>query len=36
MPVMLRPPDIARWLDSERVDACALARPFDDAAMRIL
>jgi putative SOS response-associated peptidase YedK len=33
MPVMLRPEDYGRWLDSERVDACELARPFDDAEM---
>lgn len=36
MPVMLRPSDVSRWLDSEREDACALAVPFDDADMRIL
>jgi len=35
MPVMLRPgEDVAQWLDSERADACALARPFSDTAMR--
>ena len=34
MPVMLRPADVGRWLDSERADACALARPFEDTAMR--
>lgn len=34
MPVMLRPGDVGRWLDSERVDACSLAAPFDDKAMR--
>lgn len=34
MPVMLRPSDIGRWLDSERVDACAVAAPFADKAMR--
>lgn len=34
MPVMLRPDDAARWLDSPRVDACALAQPFADTAMR--
>jgi len=35
MPVMLRPgDDVARWLDSERADACALASPFTDTAMR--
>ena len=34
MPVMLRPADAARWLDSPRQDACALARPFADDAMR--
>lgn len=36
MPVMLRPSDVATWLDSARVDACSLARPFEDSAMRIL
>ena len=34
MPVMLRPGDCATWLDSERADACALARPFEDTSMR--
>jgi putative SOS response-associated peptidase YedK len=35
MPVMLRPgEDIDRWLGSERADACELARPFTDTAMR--
>jgi putative SOS response-associated peptidase YedK len=35
MPVMLRPgEDIERWLTSEHADACALARPFADTAMR--
>lgn len=34
MPVMLRASEIGRWLDSERADACAVAVPFDDAAMR--
>jgi putative SOS response-associated peptidase YedK len=35
MPVMLRPgQDIERWLSSERADACELARPFTDTAMR--
>ena len=34
MPVMLRPADVGRWLDSERADACALAQPFEDTAMR--
>jgi len=34
MPVMLRPADAGRWLDSERADACALAQPFEDIAMR--
>ena len=34
MPVMLRPDDVGRWLDSDRVDACALAQPFADTAMR--
>jgi putative SOS response-associated peptidase YedK len=36
MPVMLRPGDIGRWLDSEREQACALAVPFEDADMQIL
>jgi putative SOS response-associated peptidase YedK len=36
MPVMLRPTDIGRWLDSEREQACALAVPFEDADMRVL
>ena len=36
MPVMLRPKDCAAWLDSPRVDACSLAVPFADEAMRIL
>jgi putative SOS response-associated peptidase YedK len=34
MPVMLRPADTGRWLDSEREDACSLAQPFADTAMR--
>ena len=35
MPVMLRPgEDVERWLGSERADACSLARPFADTAMR--
>lgn len=34
MPVMLRPSDVGRWLDSPRADACALAQPFADTAMR--
>lgn len=34
MPVMLRPADAERWLDSERADACSLAQPFEDTAMR--
>lgn len=35
MPVMLRPgADSDRWLDAERVDACALAQPFADTDMR--
>jgi len=36
MPVMLRPSDVGRWLDSEREQACALAVPFEDADMRVL
>ena len=36
MPVMLRPRDIGRWLDSEREQACALAVPFEDADMRVV
>jgi putative SOS response-associated peptidase YedK len=34
MPVMLRPGDVPAWLESERADACALAAPFADTAMR--
>jgi len=35
MPVMLRPgEDVTRWLESERADACSLAVPFTDTAMR--
>ena len=35
MPVMLRPgEDVERWLSSEMVDACMLAKPFADTAMR--
>jgi putative SOS response-associated peptidase YedK len=34
MPVMLRPADTDRWLDSEREDACSLAQPFADTGMR--
>ncbi|MEO6433278.1 MAG: SOS response-associated peptidase family protein [Sphingomicrobium sp.] len=35
MPVMLRPgADTDRWLNAERVDACALAQPFADTDMR--
>jgi putative SOS response-associated peptidase YedK len=34
MPVMLRPSDVPRWLDAERVSACELAVPFADADMR--
>ena len=34
MPVMLRASDIGRWLDGPRTDACALAQPFEDSAMR--
>lgn len=36
MPVMLRPNDVPRWLDSERVTACELAVPFPDSDMRRL
>ena len=36
MPVMLRPEDAERWLDSERDDACALAIPFPDTDMKQL
>lgn len=36
MPVMLRPSQLGEWLDSEHASACALARPFEDAAMRRL
>jgi len=34
MPVMLAPPHLGLWLDSETADACALAKPFADTAMR--
>ena len=34
MPVMLRPDDTKRWLDSAHADACALAQPFEDRSMR--
>lgn len=34
MPVMLGPEEAGRWLESAREDACALARPFADTAMR--
>jgi putative SOS response-associated peptidase YedK len=35
MPVMLTPGEaVSRWLDSERADACSLAVPFADTAMR--
>ncbi len=33
MPVMLRPSDVATWLDSEAATACALAVPYADADM---
>ena len=34
MPVMLRPADVPRWLDSPREDACSLAQPFEDTLMQ--
>lgn len=34
MPVMLTAGDVTTWLDSDRADACALARPFADTEMR--
>ncbi|WP_310467997.1 SOS response-associated peptidase family protein [Sphingomonas sp.] len=34
MPVMLRVADVPRWLDSAHDDACSLAQPFSDEAMR--
>jgi putative SOS response-associated peptidase YedK len=34
MPVMLRPADVPRWLDSPREDACSLALPFEDTLMQ--
>ena len=35
MPVMLRPgADVTRWLESEWADACSLAAPYADTAMR--
>ena len=36
MPVLLDLADIPRWLNSERADACQLARPFEDSRMRVL
>ena len=36
MPVMLRPADVPRWLDSEAASACELAVPYADADMRRL
>ena len=36
MPVMLRPADVPRWLDSERDEACALAQPFSGEEMRVI
>lgn len=36
MPVMLRPADVPRWLDDERVSACELAVPFADEDMAVL
>lgn len=36
MPVMLRPADVPRWLDSETATACELAVPYADADMRRL
>ncbi|RST30887.1 DUF159 family protein [Sphingomonas ginkgonis] len=36
MPVMLRPGQIAEWLDNDHASACALAQPFADAEMRRL
>ena len=36
MPVMLRPSDVGRWLDGDRADACSLAQPFADTAMRCM
>ena len=36
MPVMLRPGDVGRWLDSDREQACALAVPFSDDDMHVL
>lgn len=34
MPVMLRPADVTRWLDSPREEACSLAQPFEDTLMQ--
>ena len=31
---MLRAADVPLWLDSERNDACSLAQPFSDEAMK--
>lgn len=36
MPVMLRPSDVGKWLDSDQTDACGLAAPYEATDMRIL
>ncbi len=36
MPVMLRPADVRKWLESESADACSLAEPFEALEMRIV
>ena len=35
MPVMLAPSDYERWLESDHVEACELARPYPDEQMRL-
>ena len=36
MPVMLAQSDYDRWLDSDHVDACALAAPYPDEQMKVV
>jgi len=36
MPVMLAPVDYSRWLESDHVAACSLAKPFSDESMKVV